>query len=82
MTAFQSYCHHRRSFLAARRPRNHNLEEQAQALYKSWFIDFEPFKDGKFVDSELGMIPEGWHIGTLSEIADITMFYIAYPINT
>ncbi len=37
---------------------NHNLEEQAQALFKSWFIDFEPFKDGKFVDSELGLIPE------------------------
>ena len=40
--------------------RNHNLEEQAQALYKSWFVDFEPFKDGKFIESELGMIPEGW----------------------
>ena len=39
---------------------NHNLEEQAQALYKSWFVDFEPFKGGKFVDSELGLIPEGW----------------------
>ena len=52
---------------------NHNLEEQAQALYKSWFIDFEPFKGGKFVDSGLGLIPEGWHVGTLSEIADITM---------
>ena len=50
---------------------NHNLEEQAQALYKSWFIDFEPFKDVKFVDSELGMIPEGWHVGTLSELGDI-----------
>ena len=52
---------------------NHNLEEQAQALYKSWFIDFEPFKGGKFVDSGLGLIPGGWHVGTLSEIADITM---------
>ena len=50
---------------------NHNLEEQAQALYKSWFVDFEPFKDGKFVDSELGMIPEGWRIGTLSDLGDI-----------
>ena len=39
---------------------NHNLEEQAQALYKSWFVDFEPFRGGKFVDSELGLIPEGW----------------------
>ena len=41
---------------------NHNLEEQAQALYKSWFVDFEPFKGGKFVDSELGMIPKGWRV--------------------
>ena len=39
---------------------NHNLEEQAKALFKSWFIDFEPFKDGEFVDSELGKIPKGW----------------------
>ena len=49
---------------------NHNLEEQAQALYKSWFIDYEPFKGGRFVDSELGMIPEGWHVGTLAELVD------------
>lgn len=41
---------------------NENLEQQAQALFKSWFVDFELFKDGKFVDSELGMIPEGWEI--------------------
>lgn len=36
-----------------------NLEAQAQALFKHWFIDFAPFKYGKFVESELGMIPEG-----------------------
>lgn len=48
-----------------------NLEAQAQALFKHWFIDFAPFKDGKFVESELGMIPEGWKVGRLSEIADI-----------
>ena len=52
---------------------NHNLEQQAQALYKSWFVDFEPFRGGKFVDSELGLIPEGWRVGTLSEISSITM---------
>jgi type I restriction enzyme S subunit len=45
-----------------------NLEAQAQALFKSWFIDFEPFKNGKFVESELGMIPEGWKIGNYDEI--------------
>ncbi len=50
------------------KPINDNLEQQAQALFKSWFVDFEPFKDGKFVDSELGMIPEGWKVGTLSDI--------------
>ena len=38
---------------------NADLEEMAQAIFKNWFVDFEPFKDGKFVDSELGMIPEG-----------------------
>ena len=50
---------------------NHNLEEQAQALYKSWFVDFEPFKDGTFVDSELGMIPEGWKIQSLDSLCSI-----------
>ena len=39
---------------------NDNLEQQAHALYKSWFVDFEPFKDGEFIESELGQIPEGW----------------------
>lgn len=47
---------------------NADLEEMAQAIFKNWFVDFEPFKDGKFVDSELGMIPEGWRV---SQIADI-----------
>ena len=47
---------------------NDNLEQQAQALFKSWFVDFEPFKDGKFVESELGMIPEGWRVGTFTDI--------------
>ena len=41
---------------------NDNLEQQAQALFKSWFVDFEPFNDGEFIESELGMIPKGWRI--------------------
>lgn len=45
---------------------NADLEEMAQAIFKNWFVDFEPFKDGKFVDSELGMIPEGWKVGSYS----------------
>lgn len=47
---------------------NADLEEMAQAIFKNWFVDFEPFEDGKFVNSELGMIPEGWKV---SQIADI-----------
>ena len=50
---------------------NADLEEMAHAIFKNWFVDFEPFKDGKFVDSELGMIPEGWKVGRLDEIADV-----------
>ena len=61
---------------------NTNLELQAQALYKQWFVDFEfpneegkPYKSsgGKMVDSELGLIPEGWRVGTLSDLANVTM---------
>ena len=47
---------------------NDNLEQQAQALFKSWFVDFEPFKDGEFVESELGMIPKGWRVGVYDDI--------------
>ena len=50
-----------------------NFEAQAQALFKHWFVDFAPFKDGKFVESELGLIPEGWRVGRLEEIAEVTM---------
>ena len=77
-----------------------NLEAQAQALFKHWFVDFAPFKDGnycanreqnetcfnsaevqpkitgkacKFVESELGLIPEGWRVGTYDEIIQDTI---------
>ena len=47
---------------------NDNLEQQAQALFKSWFVDFEPFKDGEFVESELGMIPYNLEIKRIEDI--------------
>ena len=50
---------------------NDNLEQQAQALYKSWFVDFVPFKDGNFVESDLGLIPEGWSVGNLLDVAEL-----------
>ena len=52
---------------------NDNLEQQAQALFKSWFVDFEPFKDGKFVESELGMIPEGCRVGKAEDFYNINI---------
>lgn len=39
---------------------NETLEAMAAAIFKSWFIDFEPFQNGEFVDSVLGPIPKGW----------------------
>lgn len=56
---------------------NYNLEELAQTLYKHWFVDFEfpneeglPYKSsgGKMVDSEIGLIPEGWEVKTLNKL--------------
>lgn len=48
---------------------NKTLEEMAQAIFKSWFVDFEPFQDGEFVASELGRIPKGWRVDSLDNIA-------------
>ena len=38
---------------------NENLDQQAQAIFKSWFVDFEPFG---------GVMPDDWRTGSLSEI--------------
>lgn len=51
---------------------NEKLEEMAQAIFKSWFVDFEPFKDKPFYETELGMIPEGWEVLSLTDIATFT----------
>lgn len=47
---------------------NANIQQQAQAIFKSWFVDFEPFQDGEFVESEFGLIPKGWSVGRLADI--------------
>ena len=67
---------------------NETLEEMARALFKSWFVDFDPVRakmegrdpglpkhladlfPNRLVDSELGLIPEGWKVGCLSDIVD------------
>ena len=59
---------------------NSNLESQAQALFKRWFVDFEfpdvngnPYKSsgGEFIDSELGGIPKGWKVMELSDVSNL-----------
>lgn len=66
---------------------NQTLEQMAQAIFKSWFVDFDPVKakmngelpEGmdaataslfpeKLVESELGLIPEGWDAGTVGSV--------------
>jgi len=49
---------------------NHHLEQMAQAIFMSWFVDFEPFADGEFIDSELGEIPAGWSVQTIEYLAE------------
>lgn len=43
---------------------NNNLEQQAKALYKDWFLDFSPF-------SSDGNLPDGWHLGTVGDIIQL-----------
>lgn len=52
---------------------NANLEAQVEALFKSWFVDFTPFKDQPFVDSELGPIPQGWKVGKLGDYCECVL---------
>ena len=55
------------------RRENKTLEGIAQTLFKEWFVDFNfPGATGKMVDSELGEIPDGWQVGKLGEVAEIT----------
>jgi len=65
---------------------NKTLEEMAQAIFKSWFVDFEPFRDGEFVESELGMIPKGWTLGSvydfISEVNEKNRKREDYPVLT
>jgi|Deesub1362B_J571_1020462.scaffolds.fasta_scaffold01367_6 type I restriction enzyme S subunit len=58
-----------------KRKQNEILEKMAMAIFKSWFIDFEPFQDEEFVYSkELDMeIPKGWEVGGLKNIAEVIM---------
>lgn len=54
-----------------KKKQNEILEKTAMAIFKNWFIDFEPFKDEEFVDSEIGRRPKGWQVKPIGEVADI-----------
>ncbi len=53
------------------RKMNRTLEEMAQAIFKSWFIDFDGHDD--LVDSEIGPVPRGWEVRSLGDATEITM---------
>ena len=71
MLNYQTYERNRSRFSRQNRRRNDNLEQQAQALYKSWFVDFEPFCEEEFIETSIGSIPAGWKVGQLSDICEI-----------
>ena len=70
---------------------NETLEEMARALFKSWFVDFDPVRakmagrdpglpkhladlfPDRLIDSELGLIPEGWEVKALGDCFNLTM---------
>jgi type I restriction enzyme S subunit len=56
---------------------NNHLEQMAQAIFKAWFVDFEPFADGEFVGSELGEIPAGWHTIRIGDLPVTVTDYVA-----
>ena len=49
---------------------NQPLDAMAKAFFKSWFVDFEPFRDQGMEESPLGLIPRGWKTGELNNIAN------------
>ena len=49
---------------------NHNLEEQAKAIFKSWFVDFSALEEQEFFDNNGAIVPAGWEVSCLTNIAD------------
>ncbi len=48
------------------------LEEMAQAIYREWFVEFRfpGHEHVEMVESELGLIPQGWKVGILGDLAE------------
>ena len=56
---------------------NKTLEEMAQAIFKSWFVDFDPFKDGEFTNSKVGKLPTGWQLSRIGDLSIIVTDFVA-----
>jgi len=59
------------------RQMNQTLEVMAQAIFKSWFVDFEPFRDKGMEELPLGEIPKGWNTDKLSKLCSTQYGYTA-----
>ena len=46
---------------------NKNLADCILAIYRRWFVDFDPFKNESFIDSDFGFIPENWKVGSIGD---------------
>ena len=77
-TAYHTYSSYQPLFHKNRRI-NDNLEQHAQALFKSWFVDFEPFLREEFFksDSLFGDIPVEWHIVAIKDLSVYITDYVA-----
>jgi len=53
------------------RQTNATLQAMAQALFKSWFVDFDGVPPEAMQQSELGLIPKGWRVGTLGDLCEL-----------
>lgn len=63
--------------IATNKAINNHLEQMAQAIFKSWFVDFDPFADGEFTESELGTIPAGWQVDRIGDLPVTVTDYVA-----
>lgn len=63
-----------------------NLEATAQTIFNEWFVNFRfpGYEKAKFVESEMGEIPEGWEVSRISDVADLNkgVSYTSDEINT
>ena len=63
------------------RKMSETLEQMARAIFKSWFVDFKPFRSEGMVDTPLGEIPTRWKVGTVADACSLVHDAIT-PLDT